>query len=194
VTAPYSVGDVVLAGGARGRAGVAGEVYEVGSGRYEGKVRVRRHDGTRRLVWWPVSQVRPVTERRSLKLSVPEVSEEADSFEAARERSTGSVKAELAAVPKAPKPKRSASHLDYVRSLPCCVTGRTDNVVAHHVENAGMGRKCSDLLTVPLTAEMHDYYHQHGFLPNLGPHRTRALFWESIGRTLAAKLEEGGRS
>ena len=191
MTAPYSVGDVVLAGGARGRAGVAGEVYEVGSGRYEGKVRVRRHDGTRRLVWWPVSQVRPVTDRRSLKLATPEVSEEADSFEAARERSTGSVRAELVAVPKAPKPFRSRAHLKSVAEGGCCVPLCTAPASAHHMENEGGSKKCDDRLTAPLCDVHHlDWWHGKGHLSGLDRTGSLALLWEACARGLAMKMGE----
>lgn len=185
MTAPYSVGDVVEVRWP-GRNRVDGEVVQLhpkGIGarvRYEGRSR-----------WFADIDISPPRDRRSLKLATPEVSEEADSWESARERSTGSVRAELHAVPKAPKPKRSASHLDYVRSLPCCVSGSRENIEAHHVENAGMGRKCSDLLTVPLTAELHAYWHAHGHLPGMDRLGSLAVFWESIGRGLAMKMEAG---
>lgn len=180
----YVVGDRVEV---KWRAGlrVVGEVVQLHPKGLGARV---RHEGHSR--WFDDCDISPPRERRSLKLAVPEVSEEAESYEAARERSTGSVRAELRAVPKAPKPKRSASHLDYVRSLPCCVSGATEDIEAHHVENNGMGRKCSDLLTVPLTAEMHAFWHANGHLPGHDRIGSMALMWESIARGLAAKMEE----
>lgn len=57
---------------------------------------------------------------------------------------------------------RSEKYLQFVRSLPCVVTGRTDGVVAHHLIGHGegkMGGKTHDLFTMPLTAEEHRRFH-----------------------------------
>lgn len=146
-------------------------------------IRVAFADGKR--LWRGQSEIRKPRTSRTPPIRHVETSDEAESWESRR-----SVGAVLSPVPKPKKPTRSTSHLDHVRSLPCCVSGSTQQVVAHHVENGGMGRKCSDLLTVPLTDELHAYYHQHGHLPGLDRVGTMAVFWESIGRTLAARMED----
>lgn len=60
------------------------------------------------------------------------------------------------------KPARSKEHLAFVRSLPCCVSGRTFCVEAAHVGRRGMGQKCSDFETIPLNALYHREQHRIG--------------------------------
>jgi hypothetical protein len=59
-------------------------------------------------------------------------------------------------------PKRSKAHLAFIRSLPCCVSGRTDRVEPADVGRRGMGQKCSDLETIPLNALYHAEQHRIG--------------------------------
>lgn len=61
-----------------------------------------------------------------------------------------------------PKPVRSPAHLAFIRSLPCCVSGRTWGVEAAHVGMRGMGQKCSDLETIPLNSIYHKEQHRIG--------------------------------
>lgn len=50
---------------------------------------------------------------------------------------------------------RNADYLDFIRSLPCCVTRKPAPSEPHHIEVAGRGVKCADYLTIPLSAEIH---------------------------------------
>ncbi|KLV08651.1 DUF968 domain-containing protein [Photobacterium ganghwense] len=57
---------------------------------------------------------------------------------------------------------RSEKYLKFVRSLPCVITGQTENVVAHHLIGHGegkMGGKTHDLFTIPLEANEHRRFH-----------------------------------
>lgn len=59
---------------------------------------------------------------------------------------------------------RDKTHLDYVRSKPCVICGRTP-VHAHHLRFAqrrAMGLKVSDEFTVPLCSIHHDEIHRTG--------------------------------
>ena len=61
------------------------------------------------------------------------------------------------------KPFRSKKYLEFVRSLYCCVTGKTDNVIAHHIiaceMGGGMGAKSSDLFAIPVNSIVHQEMH-----------------------------------
>jgi len=95
--------------------------------------------------------------------------------------------------PKAPKPTRSQAFLKWQRMQPCALTGETAED-AHHYENAGMGRKCSDFMTVPLTHSAHMTYHNRGFYAGM---MAAALQRGETYETLATKLamaEAGWRS
>lgn len=76
--------------------------------------------------------------------------------------------------------EESGPHLDYIRSLPCVVTGRTDGVEAAHIRygdrlfgkrETGRGEKPSDCWTVPLQRDQHRDQHIHG---------DERAWWESI--------------
>lgn len=61
-------------------------------------------------------------------------------------------------------PSRSRAHLAFVRTLPCCVCGRTRGVEAAHASGSrGMGQKCSDLDTMPLCRLHHEEQHRIGW-------------------------------
>lgn len=60
---------------------------------------------------------------------------------------------------------RSKKYLDWIRTQRCCVTGRHENIVAHHVTvmaNRGVGQKPCDFWAIPLEYNMHEDLHQHG--------------------------------
>jgi hypothetical protein len=62
-------------------------------------------------------------------------------------------------------PFESEAHLDYVRSLPCCICYRPAPSVAHHVRIGGQGgtsKKPGDDCTVPLCDSCHKELHQRG--------------------------------
>ena len=48
---------------------------------------------------------------------------------------------------------RDAAYLDFIRSMPCCVT--REPAEPHHIEAGGVGTKCSDYLTIPLSHHVH---------------------------------------
>ncbi|MGV3000766.1 DUF968 domain-containing protein [Vibrio sp. E150_018] len=61
---------------------------------------------------------------------------------------------------------QSEKYLKFIRSLPCCATGRhgtdSDPVVAHHLIGHGegkMGGKAHDLFTMPMLASVHQEFH-----------------------------------
>lgn len=62
------------------------------------------------------------------------------------------------------KPVKSQAYLDYVKSLPSCISGRPSDD-AHHIKGRGYGgtSKCSDLFTIPLTREEHTILHNMGW-------------------------------
>lgn len=106
--------------------------------------------------------------------------------------------------PKAPKPTRSQAFLKFVRMQPCAITGEMSED-AHHYENGGMGRKCSDYMTVPLTHEQHMRFHAGGVVSEVyeaavhrgetfGSLATKLAMAEAGWRALVAFIErkEGG--
>ncbi|PNG64998.1 DUF968 domain-containing protein [Vibrio vulnificus] len=63
-----------------------------------------------------------------------------------------------------PKEKtwHSERYLKFVRSLPCVITGKTSDVVAHHLIGHGEGKmagKSHDLFTIPLHTDEHRKFH-----------------------------------
>lgn len=76
---------------------------------------------------------------------------------------------------KPPPPIRSRKHIIFVRSLPCCITGRTAVVQAHHLLKTSekcMGRRSGDDKVIPLHWQIHDALHasgdETGFLAGYG--------------------------
>lgn len=80
--------------------------------------------------------------------------------------------------PKA-KPKKQGAYLDFVRRLPCCVTGSRDVEAAHlsfaatEYGHYGRGKqsKASDRWALPLSREQHRLQHS----------MNEAMFWNSKG-------------
>jgi hypothetical protein len=67
------------------------------------------------------------------------------------------------ALPKPAPALRSADWLQYVRSLPCVVTGR-HGCVAHHIVGGRYSTlKTSDFLAIPLADAEHKLLHDHGW-------------------------------
>ena len=101
----------------------------------------------------------------------------------------------IAPQPKAPKPTRSAAYLKFLRMQDCPITGDPAEV-AHHYENAGRGRKCSDYMTVPLTDAAHRGWHDasDGWLAHAGESaRARGESYDLIATRLAM-AEAGWRA
>jgi hypothetical protein len=75
-------------------------------------------------------------------------------------------------LPKAPKHGRTkpglirdAGHLNYVRSLPCCICKTHYDIQAHHLLRTGehaMGRRSGDNWAIPLCALHHTQLHMDG--------------------------------
>jgi hypothetical protein len=72
------------------------------------------------------------------------------------------------------------AHLDFIRSLPCLITGENTSVEACHVrfsdarvdkQNAGVGAKPSDIWTVPLCGAQHRRQHT----------MSEVRFWKEVG-------------
>ena len=85
------------------------------------------------------------------------------------------------------KPIRSAKHLSYVRTLPCCECKDPTDTQAHHLTiikgNGAMSRKTDDNWVVPLCAICHHYLHCYGEQTfwnerNLDPKLYAALLWD----------------
>lgn len=52
--------------------------------------------------------------------------------------------------------KAAAEYMLAVKSLPCCITGRTGGVDAHHCQSGRFGKaKVSDWCVIPLAKEVH---------------------------------------
>lgn len=71
---------------------------------------------------------------------------------------------------------RSPKHLEFVRSLPCCVCLNPESVAAHIRigTDGGMGLKPSDFYTVPLCHACHTKQHNKG----------ERTFWGDIQQAL----------
>ena len=57
---------------------------------------------------------------------------------------------------------RSDSYLNFIRALPCAVTGKMGETHAHHTKIGGKGIKGSDYSCIPLCADKHKEYHDIG--------------------------------
>jgi len=64
----------------------------------------------------------------------------------------------------------SKKYKDYVRSLPCCVTGYVgDEISPHHIigynwlTDKGMAKKASDLTCIPIRQSLHQELHDMGW-------------------------------
>jgi len=90
----------------------------------------------------------------------------------------------LRAVPKAPKPMRSASYMRYVREHPCCRCETTQSIEAHHFGEHGMSVKPDDFRTVPLCTACHREFHDMGVLRPLSRDGTEELFLDAQAELL----------
>ena len=66
-----------------------------------------------------------------------------------------------------PKPtrERDEEYLEFIRSLPCAVSGRDAPSEPHHWQkkgHGGRGTKCPDRRAIPLSFELHREIHQIG--------------------------------
>ncbi len=90
-------------------------------------------------------------------------------------------------------PHRSRKHLSFVRGQRCAFC-QTPAAEAHHAfrraGGGGLGLKGCDLFTVPLCGKHHRELHKTGEVKPYTASETVSLLWESIARTLRARLLE----
>ena len=88
---------------------------------------------------------------------------------------------------KPPRPIRDRKHCVFVASLPCCITGSTAGVQAHHLlrtSEKAKGRRSGDNWTIPMEWTEHQALHVWG-------NETEWLGWSNIdGPALAKALYE----
>lgn len=84
---------------------------------------------------------------------------------------------------------RSRSYLDWVRTLPCVISG-AQGVDPHHVKGHGMGGSVTapDYMTIPLTREEHTKFHTIGWRSWEKLHGSQL---EYVVRTLGKAIEDG---
>lgn len=90
-----------------------------------------------------------------------------------------------------------SNYTDWVRSLPCCVTGTIDmaQVDPHHIKGyswltgSGVGYRGDDLLAIPLRSDLHRELHQIGVAEWELKHNRRQL--EECLRTIMRAIQEG---
>lgn len=85
---------------------------------------------------------------------------------------------------------KSKKYLDWVRTLPCAITGKY-GVHAHHLighGQGGMGLKASDFLAFPLCPELHQELHDHGWKQWEELHDSQ---WKHVAKTMHLALEQG---
>lgn len=90
----------------------------------------------------------------------------------------------------------SERHLDLLRQLPCCITGKTPAGEVHHLKGAaarlerGMGQRATDKWGVPLSRIPHDAVerigsrHEHAWFRENGiadPYELAAALWQATG-------------
>lgn len=94
------------------------------------------------------------------------------------------------------QPIRKATHFDFIRSLPCVITGSYQRVEAAHVSEQnyayghlgrGKSQKADDVWILPLCAEQHALQHHMGdesqfwSLAGIDPYRTAAALFIASG-------------
>jgi hypothetical protein len=181
----YEVGQRVEAR-LRGKTWVACEVIQLHP-RFAGCARVKV-PGHGSLRWFDAVDLRPIRTRAPLPIRT---SEEADSWEEARERSTGTARAPIVEQPKRARPWRSESYLAHVRARGCCVPGcgSVSDMHAHHLFPEGRGVKCIDAFVANLCGECHGYLHQHGHLPAMDAVGSERVLWMACAVALAERVE-----
>jgi len=98
--------------------------------------------------------------------------------------------------------KEDRSHLEYIRSLPCLVTGRESQIEAAHVRygdpaygkrETGAGEKPDDRWCVPLHRDQHWDQHRNGerewwTSTGIDPLRVACALWGASGDEDAGRL------
>jgi len=90
------------------------------------------------------------------------------------------------------KPIRSKKYRDWVKTLPCILTGVEPAGGCHHgiaIGEGGVGTKACDLLSMPVTEESHQKFHRLDLYPELKEEQ-----WRYIAKTLQRAIKEGALS
>lgn len=58
----------------------------------------------------------------------------------------------------------SRARVEWIKSLPCVITGEYGDIENAHVKNGGMGRKADYIWIVPMKRRVHALYHKVGQL------------------------------
>ena len=84
---------------------------------------------------------------------------------------------------------RCQAYLDWVKTLPCVVTGQPADD-AHHMKGHGMGGTVTapDWAVFPLTRTAHTYFHDVGWKSWEAEHGSQ---WEFVAKTLGKAIELG---
>jgi len=85
------------------------------------------------------------------------------------------------------EPYRDRAYLNYVRTLPCIISGHTGKSDPAHIGTLGRGVKSHDYHTLPLSNAMHIHAHQTGEISFFREHLSdsdlrRAL--QALGREM----------
>lgn len=82
-------------------------------------------------------------------------------------------------------------HLDFIRALPCIVTGASGGCVAHHVQKKSQIQ--NDLLTIPLRADIHTNFHNNevGFEDGMNVDFRDALIAKLVETVIILKQNGG---
>ena len=85
---------------------------------------------------------------------------------------------------------RCQEYLDWVKTLPSCISGKPSDD-AHHIKGHGFGGtvKAPDWATIPLTREEHTYWHSVGWKYFEERHGFSQL--EYVALTLGRAIDEG---
>lgn len=84
---------------------------------------------------------------------------------------------------------RSKKYRDWVKTLPCVLTGVEPAGDCHHViavGEGGTGTKACDLLTFPVTRESHGKFHRLDLYPELKDEQ-----WKYVAKTLQKAIKDG---
>jgi len=90
------------------------------------------------------------------------------------------------------KPFRSKKYMEYVRGLPCSITGVTGQTDPHHAKGYGFGGmscKPSDFFIMPLKHDLHQMLHAQGHSWFEDMYNKRQI--DCVVKTLRKALQDG---
>lgn len=88
------------------------------------------------------------------------------------------------------KTPRNRQYLDWVKTLPSCISGRPADDPHHLIgyTEGGVGTKASDYYAIPLTRDEHTYLHDLGWREWEKLHGSQ---WRYVAKTLEKAVIEG---